>query len=172
MKRGTTGKAEVHVDAPPEAVYGLVSDVTRMGEWSPECVRAEWLNGAVAPVAGARFRGRNRRGFFRWSTKPRVVAVEPGREFSFVSPDPWGRDATRWTYRLQPAGTGTHVTETFAMLRDVPRAARFAQRWFMGVRDRKADLEHNMGKTLAALKAAAEAVPAGQPPQHADRAPQ
>lgn len=35
MKRATEGQASVHIDAAPELVYDLVSDVTRMGEWSP-----------------------------------------------------------------------------------------------------------------------------------------
>ncbi len=160
MKRGTTGRAEVHVEAPPGTVYDLVSDVTRMGEWSPECVQAEWLNGATGPFVGAKFRGRNRRGLWRWSTKPRVVAAERGREFSFVAPNPFGRDATRWTYRLQSASMGTDVTETFEMLRDVPLIIQLSERWFMGVKDRKADLEASMRKTLLALKAAAEAAAA------------
>lgn len=47
MRKGTSGEVHVHVDAPPEIVYGVVSDVTRMGEWSPETVKCAWLDGAV-----------------------------------------------------------------------------------------------------------------------------
>jgi Polyketide cyclase / dehydrase and lipid transport len=68
MKKGTTSQAQERVDASPEVVYDLVTDVTRMGEWSPECVGCAWIDGANDPVPGARFRGRNRHGLARWST--------------------------------------------------------------------------------------------------------
>jgi hypothetical protein len=70
MQKGTTGQAQVHIDARPDAVYTVVSDVTRMGEWSPETTKCEWIDGATGPAAGARFKGSNKRGFVRWSTKP------------------------------------------------------------------------------------------------------
>ena len=156
MKKGTTGEARQHVDAAPEAVYDLVADVTKMGSWSPECVRGEWLGGAAGPEVGARFRGRNRHGLVRWSTKPLVVTADRGREFGFVSPDMRGRDNVRWTYRFEASGSGTDVTESFEVLRDAPFFILLFYRWGMGVKDRKADLEANMGQTLQALKAAAE----------------
>ena len=43
MKQGARGEAQVHVDAPPEVVYGVVSDVKRMGEWSPETIKCDWI---------------------------------------------------------------------------------------------------------------------------------
>jgi len=155
MEKGTTGQASVRIEAPPEKVYELVSDVTRMGEWSPECREGTWLDGATGPTVGARFRGRNRRGLARWSTKPRVVAADPGREFAFTTR--WlGRDMTRWTYRLEPEGGATRATESFEMLMDVPWYFTASERWMMGVKDRKADLEASMGRTLERLKAAVE----------------
>ena len=32
------GEVSLHMDAPPEQVWALVSDVTRIGEFSPETV--------------------------------------------------------------------------------------------------------------------------------------
>ncbi len=58
----------VFVAAPPETVYDLVADLTRMGEWSPETTEVRWLDGATQAKVGARFRGTNRNGFRRWST--------------------------------------------------------------------------------------------------------
>ncbi len=156
MRRGTTGEARQHIEKSPEEVYDLVSDVTRMGEWSPECVGGEWLDGATGPTVGARFRGRNRHGRARWSTKPRVVVADRGRKFEFVVPSPLGRDNTRWTYRFEPRGTGTEVIESFEMLRDPPLVAPLLYRWGMGVDDRQADLEANLRRSLDALKVAAE----------------
>ena len=157
MNKGATGQASVHVDASPEELYALVSDVTRMGEWSPETVRCEWLDGATGPVVGARFKGSNRRGLMRWSTKPRVVAAEPGREFAFVAglmiAD---RDMTKWRYQFEPAADGgTDLTESFEMVNDLPWYVSIGER-IMGIKDRKADLEAGIQRTLERIKAAAE----------------
>ena len=156
MKKGTTSQAQERVDASPEVVYDLVTDVTRMGEWSPECVGCIWIDGANGSVPGARFRGRNRHRLARWSTKPRVVTANRPAEFTFVAGDAIGRDLTVWTYRIAATESGTEVTESFELLRDIPWYIRSWRRTFMGVRDRKADLETNMRRTLLNLKVAAE----------------
>jgi hypothetical protein len=155
MKKGTVGKAATTIDASPDAVYDLVSDVTRMGEWSPETKNCEWIDGATGPEVGARFKGTNANKFARWSTKPTVVTADRGREFAFVTQH-FGRDATRWSYQLEPAADGTVVTESFEMLFDVPFYFRWSERLLMGVTDRHADLERNMAETLQRLKTAAE----------------
>jgi len=158
MKKGTTGQARVHVSAPTEKLYDLVTDVTRMGEWSPETVRCEWVGGATGPAVGARFKGSNRNKFMRWSTKPRVIVAEPGSEFAFVVPAIVGsKDLTKWTYRFEPATDGgTDVTESFEIMNDLPGYINFGDRYILGIKDRKADLEANMQQTLERLKSAAE----------------
>ena len=155
MNKGTIGQASLQINASPEALYDLVSDVRRMGEWSPETKTCTWIDGATGPAVGARFKGTNARGPLRWSTKPKIVVAEPGREFAFVT-ELRGRDTTKWSYRFEPAGTGTTVTESFEMLDDMPKAIAFVERYLMRVSDRKADLEKNMAETLARIKAAAE----------------
>ena len=155
MKKGTTGEASVHVDAPPEKVYELVTDVSRMGEWSPECRHCEWLDGATGPTVGARFKGSNRNGFARWSTKPRVVVADEGREFAFVT-DLRGKDLTKWTYRFEPDGEGAKVAESFEMMADMPGFISFFEKNVMRIKDRKADLIANMESTLGRIKAAVE----------------
>ena len=80
------GSVTVHIAAPAELVWDLVSDVTRIGEFSPETFEAQWLDGASGPQAGARFRGhvrRSGRGPVYWTTCT-VTASEPGREFAFA----------------------------------------------------------------------------------------
>ena len=151
MKKGTKGEAHVFVDAPPQVVYGVVSDVTRMGEWSPETTKCVWLDGATSAAVGARFKGSNKRGFITWSTKPAVVVADPGREFAFdVDTD------VRWTYRFEAEGAGTRLTESFEMLRDLRWQYAFAERWLMRVKDRKADLERGMASTLERIKPVVE----------------
>ncbi len=151
MQKGTRREAQVYVEAPPDVVYKVVTDVTRMGEWSPETTRCEWLDGASGPAVGARFKGSNRRGMIRWSTKPTVVTAEAGREFAFdVDSD------VRWTYRFDAEGSGTRITESFEMLRDIRWYYAFAERWFMGIKDRAADLERGMARTLEGIKRVVE----------------
>ncbi len=155
MKTGTHAEATIEIHASPTAVYGLVSDIRRMGEWSPECHACEWIGSTTTAAVGARFKGSNRRGWARWSTKPRIVVADPGREFAFVTGH-LGRDMTRWSYRFETTSDATKVTESFEMLRTMPWYFRLADRLLMGVQDRKADLETNMAETLQSLKAGAE----------------
>ena len=155
MKKGTTGSATIHIDAAPEKIYALVTDITRMGEWSPETVKAEWLDGATGPAVGARFKGTNKNGLIRWSTKPRVLTADDGREFTFVT-DVRGNDLTKWSYRFEPDGGGSKVTESFEMMADQPGAITFFERHLMRIKDRKANLEQDMQATLERIKAAVE----------------
>jgi uncharacterized protein YndB with AHSA1/START domain len=106
----------VHMGAPPERVWDLVSDVTRIGSYSPETFEAEWIEGATGPAVGARFRGhvkRNGKGPVYWTTCV-VTAAEPGREFAF-GVGPTGKPLNTWRYRMEPAGDGTDVTESFQL---------------------------------------------------------
>jgi hypothetical protein len=155
MKKGTRGEARIHISAPPEKIYDLVSDVTRMGEWSPETVKCEWIGGATGPTVGARFKGSNKRGFVRWSTKPEVVSAEAGREFAFVTKGIG--PSTKWSYRFESsADGGADITESFEMLDDMPWFVTATDRYLMGIKDRKGDLEQAMQQTLVRIKKAAE----------------
>src|SRR5437763_13574367 len=109
-------QTSVRVDAAPEKVFALVSDVTRIGEFSPETFEGEWLDGASGPALGARFRGhvrRNGRGPVYWTTCT-VTAYEPPREFAFTV-DFAGSPVNTWGYRVRPDGTGADVTEFFEL---------------------------------------------------------
>jgi hypothetical protein len=111
------GSVTVHMAAPDDRVWDLVSDVTRIGEFSPETFEAEWLGGASGPAAGARFRGhvrRNGRGPVYW-TVCTVTACDPGREFSFAVAGPRGTILNTWRYQLAPSAGGTDVTESFEL---------------------------------------------------------
>ena len=106
----------VHIEAPPEKVWDLVSDVTKIGRYSPETFEAEWLDGADGPAVGARFRGhvkRNGKGPIYWVTCTVMESV-PGREFAFGTGNP-EKPMNVWRYQLEPSGTGTDVTESFRL---------------------------------------------------------
>ena len=49
------------MDAPPAEVWDLVSDVTRIGEFSPETFEAKWTRGSTGPEVGAYFAGHVKR---------------------------------------------------------------------------------------------------------------
>jgi uncharacterized protein YndB with AHSA1/START domain len=152
---------EVSVDiaAPAEAVYAMVADVRRMGEWSPECVRCEWVGGATGAAVGARFRGHNRNGLHRWSTASTVVAADPGRIFAFRVSS-LGLPVSEWRYAVDPTPGGCRVTETWTDARGV--LIRTLGRVATGVGDRAAHNRAGMVATLARIKEAAErAVPVG-----------
>ena len=145
----------IHVDAPPEAVYALVSDLPRMGEWSPECERCEWLDGATAASQGARFRGHNRRGWRRWSTKGEVVVAEPGREMAWDVRSVFNLPVARWRYVMQPLSEGgTEVTESTEDKRGI--VMHILGRLATGVGDRASHNEAGMRATLQRIKSEAE----------------
>jgi hypothetical protein len=112
MSTATTGSANIEIGAPPLAVYQLVSGITRMGEWSPECYRCEWLDGATGATVGVQFRGHNRLGRIRWQRAAVVTAADPGREFAFAILNKNGRQDTLWSCRLSPLGEGTGMVES------------------------------------------------------------
>jgi hypothetical protein len=106
----------IHMLAPPEQIWDLVSDVTKIGRYSPETFEAEWLEGATGPAIGAKFRGhvkRNGIGPIYWTTCT-VTACEPGRVFAF-GVGPVGKPLNVWSYLLEPSSGGTNVTESFQL---------------------------------------------------------
>ena len=108
MPTAQRGQARIDIAAPHDVVYDLIADVTRMGEWSPECYRCEWLDGVTAAVPGARFRGYNRRGGLRWQKTAVIDTADRGREFGFTTVnDNTGRQETQWRYSMQPSPSGT-----------------------------------------------------------------
>lgn len=147
---GVEGQATMHIQASPEKIYAMVTDVTRMGEWSPETRKAEWVGDATGPAVGAQFKGHNKLGIMRWSTTPTVKVADPGREFTFETGRP-GKEQTRWTYRFAPKDGGTEVTESFEALR---------YGWFSKLtakpERRAAKLTGDIQQTLERIKQAAE----------------
>ncbi len=141
----TEGSEDAVIEAPPEQIYALVADLPRMGEWSPECQSVEWVEGATGPAEGARFVGHNRGGprqLIRWSRRGRVLAAEPGREFTFVTEE-GGRESTLWRYRFERVGGDTRVTESYEV-KWLPLWARIVD----GPLNRRRELREHMQHTL------------------------
>ncbi|MGZ4713319.1 MAG: SRPBCC family protein [Acidimicrobiia bacterium] len=148
-----TLSVETDIAAAPETVWSLISDITRMGEWSPESTGGKWKGGASGPAVGAKFAGTNANGKKSWSTDCEVTDCEPGRTFGFRV-TAVGLKIARWNYVIEPTPTGSHVTETWTD--DRGGFAKFAGKLASGVADRAPHNRAGMEQTLAALKAAAE----------------
>jgi hypothetical protein len=145
----------VHMAAPAMQIWKLVTDVTRVGEFSPETFEAQWLGSSDRPVSGARFRGhvrRNGRGPVYW-TACTVTSSDPGRLFAFRVTGPGGKTVNTWRYEFRPQADGTDVTESFE-LADT-RLLRLY--WKLAGRARLRTNMNGMRVTLEKIKAVAEA---------------
>ena len=141
------------IKASPDAVWAAISDVTRMGEWSPECHTCTWNDDATGPAVGAKFTGHNRNGDKEWTTEAEIVACEPGRLFAFdgVFGD---LHFSKWQYRIEPTDGGCLVTEVW----DEGRPPEIIEmtKDISGVDDRGAHNRAGMAATLERLAAAVE----------------
>jgi hypothetical protein len=154
MATAKRGQQSIEIAAAPEVVYNLIADITRMGEWSPECYRCKWLDGVTAAHVGARFRGYNRLGRYRWQTTAVITAAEWGRQFAFtVVHDGSGREETAWRYQFEPSARGTLLTESFEFLW-CPLGNRVVELFV----PRGRQVDRGIRETLQRIAAAAEAV--------------
>lgn len=141
----------VVVHAPAQRVWELVSDLPQMGALSPENDGGRWVKGATGPTVGARFKGRNSRGWRRWGTDVVVTRATPAVEFAF-DVTAMGLPVATWAYDLQDDGDTCTLTETWtdrrgALIAKVGGAVA-------GVADREAFTVESIDATLAAVKAA------------------
>lgn len=140
----------------PQETYALVSDVTKMGDWSPVCKACWWDDPAAGAQPGAWFTGRNVTDERTWETRSQVVAANPGREFTWEVNDGW----VRWGFHLEPEGDGaTRLTQAWHFL---PKGiAGFGEKYGDLAADeiqKRSDAAlSGIPVTLAAIKAAAEA---------------
>jgi hemerythrin-like domain-containing protein len=111
------GHNVVVVAASPEAVWAVVVDVTRVGEWSHECIECSFVGDAVRAEPGARFRGRNRQGIFRWGRVCEVLAAEPPELVWRTVPTAFYPDSTVWRIRVTPMSSGTRLEQSFEVVR-------------------------------------------------------
>ena len=142
----------VNIKAPAEKVYDLITDVTQMGRWSPECTGGKWVDGATGPAVGARFKGSNRHGLMRWTTHCEVTKADPAKTFEWEVKE----SGMRWGYRFEPVDGGTKVTEYRQQTRDTPFYIKLVQRSGLIGRNREQMLREGMQQTLERVKEAAE----------------
>ena len=148
-----TQSVSVVIDRPPAVVWAAVSDITRTGEWSPECIAGRWIDGATGPAAGARFEGDNAvtvagRAIKRWTTTSEVTECTAEQCFEFVS-----AGYTTWRYDLVAEGEGTKVTESY---RHAPHKG-WQKFLYDTVARRDRSMRTGMQRTLERMKAVLEA---------------
>jgi uncharacterized protein YndB with AHSA1/START domain len=141
------------IAASPAAVFAAITDITRMGEWSPECVRAEWNEGFSAPAVDAVFTGHNRNGDKEWSVEAKIVELVDNERFFF---DCIVRDLvfSKWGYSIEATNTGCRITEHSQDLR--PESSLERSTMISGVSDRATHNRAGMEATLERLAAAFE----------------
>jgi uncharacterized protein YndB with AHSA1/START domain len=106
---GPTAEATVHVAAPPERVWELVSDIHLVASISTELQEVEWLDEPAG--LGATFRGRNRHPLAgEWTTTSHVVEFTPPQVFAWAVEDPANPTAL-WRFELAPRDGGTDLRQ-------------------------------------------------------------
>ena len=153
MSNATPVSVSVDINAPADKVWSMVTDLPRMGEWSPENQGGEWAKGATGATVGAVFKGTNKNGKKQWSTSVKVNHCDAPRRFSFGLML-LGKNWCDWVYEIESTATGCRVTHTWVDHR-TPLAGTLGK-WASGVADRATHNKANMEVTLANLKKAAE----------------
>jgi uncharacterized protein YndB with AHSA1/START domain len=143
-------QAEVEINAPVSTVWSLVSDLSRMPQWSPQC-RVMKLLGPLRP--GTRTLNLNRHNLLFWPTTSVITEVLPERKLAFRIPI----NTTVWTYELEPTATGTRLVETRHAEKGVTAASTAITKAALGGVDTfETELLKGMNESLARIKAAAE----------------
>ena len=147
-------RVSIEINATPETVYSMVSDLPRMSEWSPENDSATWLKGASSATIGARFKGSNSHESKRWSTTGTIIEATSPSVLAFRITAGFINVAV-WRYSIEQTPSGCTVTETWIDERN--RLTKALGKPISGIADRAEHNRSGMEATLAALKAAAEA---------------
>lgn len=146
----------IQIDAAPAQVWELIGDPTRMGELSPETRRVAWSKGATGPAPGATFTGHNQLGWRRWSTAGTIVSYQPERQITWNVAS-LGMPVARWGYRIQSGDDGgCTLVEEFTDRRG-KLITHVLGPLARGVRDTLGHNRAGMEKTVAKVKAVAEA---------------
>ncbi|KXF57168.1 hypothetical protein AXA44_30965 [Rhodococcus sp. SC4] len=134
------GRSETTSTACPTTVWSVLADVTRVGEWSHECRRARWLDGATAPGVGERFRGSSKSGLMRWSRSCTFTELDAPHEMVWITHGGIYGDSTEWRFILDSDGTGTRIEQSFRVL-SLPR-------WFDRMISLTVPAHHDRGNAL------------------------
>ena len=155
-----TVEVQTWIDASPDRVWPLITDISLMPELSDEVQSVEWLSAEAAPAVGAMFRGHSKHDALgEWSTICHIVEYEPNRVFAWAVADPDEPTAT-WRFTLVPERDGTTLTQ-WMRLGPARSGLSFAidampdkEQKIVFVRMR--EFEQSMTRVVAQIKAMAE----------------
>nr|WP_042179730.1 SRPBCC family protein [Kibdelosporangium sp. MJ126-NF4]CEL13997.1 cyclase/dehydrase [Kibdelosporangium sp. MJ126-NF4]CTQ88365.1 cyclase/dehydrase [Kibdelosporangium sp. MJ126-NF4] len=155
-----TVEVRTWIDASPDRVWAIVSDVGRMPDMSTELQSVRWLDDVSGPGLGHKFVGHSRHeSFGEWSTTSEVVDFEPGRTFGWAVGDV-AEPAAVWRFHLRPQDGGTELAQWMQLGpgRSGLSAAidRMPDKEQKIVFVRLREFERNMAATLAHIKSAVE----------------
>ncbi|AKS32511.1 SRPBCC family protein [Mycolicibacterium goodii] len=143
-------QAQIDINAPVGKVWSLISDLSRMPEWSPQCRLMKTI-GPLRP--GALTINLNRRKFMFWPTTCHILEVIPEQKLAFRV----DVNKTVWSYELEPTENGTRVTESRHAENGTTAVSNAAiTAFFGGVPGFEGELVDGMNQSLARIKAAAE----------------
>jgi len=143
-------QAETEINAPVDKVWNLVSDLSRMPQWSPQC-RLMKSFGPLRP--GTRTFNLNRRNYLFWPTTSTITEVIPQRKLAFRV----NANNTVWSYELEPTPNGTRVVETRHAENGIKAISTMTTNAVLGgVPGFEQELVEGMELSLARIKAAAE----------------
>ena len=163
-----SGRVAVSVDADIDAVWDIVRDVTRVGEWSHECVSASWIGDVTAATPGARFRGRNRAGIFRWGRVCEIVVADPYELMWRTVPSTLYPDTTEWTITLGQSEAGTTIEQRFRLIHVTKLLEKFYATIIPAHRDRTAALTGDLHR-LGAIASSSTRAGGDDSMTHTDR---
>jgi uncharacterized protein YndB with AHSA1/START domain len=143
-------QAEIEINAPVSKVWGIISDLSRMPEWSPQCTATK-LMGPLQP--GTRAVNFNRRNYLFWTTLSTITEVIPEKKLAWRVTT----NNTVWSYELEPTATGTRVVESRHAENGVKAISNLVVNALMGgVPNFEQELVDGMNMSLTRIKAAAE----------------
>lgn len=149
------------IAASPEAVWEVVSDITRIGDWSTETYKCEWDEGQE-PGVGATFMGYNRYGEAEWSNRARITEWVPNERLTWGVhlterlAEMFGTDAvTSWGFEIEPTDSGSRLTQVAEDMRP-DGLKKLGEKFIPEIADRVKRNEETMEATLAAIAQACE----------------
>lgn len=148
LRIARSGSVIADVAAPLPAVWAVVCDPARTGEWSHECHDATWAGTSRAAAVGARFRGRNRSGWMRWTRTCEITALEPEREIAWRTvPTLMYPDSTQWRIELENTGRGVRIIQSF----EVTKLPRWLERVLVRINPTHIDRSNALREDLHRL---------------------
>ena len=143
-------QAEIDINAPVGKVWALVSDLSLMPQWSPQCR----VMRALGPVRqGTKTINFNKRNRLFWPTTSVITEFIPEKKLAFRV----HINRTIWSYELEPTETGTRLTESRHAENGVTAFSNMSINAVMGgVPSFERELVDGMNATLSRIKAAAE----------------